>query len=63
MPDGLRQSSHYVSDGIYKHYYGIEGVSSTKLMYVAKNDDIYRDHHTDVYQNCHKLSPKRLIKK
>lgn len=42
VPDGLRQSSHYVSDGIYKHYYGIEGVSSTKLMYVAKNDDIYR---------------------
>ena len=23
VPDGLRQSSHYVSDGIYKHYYGI----------------------------------------
>ena len=42
VPDGLRQSSHYVSDGIYKYFYGIEGVSSTKLMYVAKNDDIYR---------------------
>ena len=42
LPDSIRQSSHYVSDGIYKHFYGIEGVSSTKLMYVAKNYDVHR---------------------
>ena len=42
LPDSVRQTSHYVSDGIYEFFYGIEGVSSTKLMYVAKNSDIYR---------------------
>ena len=42
LPDGIRQSSHYVSDGIYEFFFGIEGVSSTKLMYVMKNSDIHR---------------------
>ena len=42
MPDSLRQSSHYVSDGIYKYFYGIEGISSTKLMYVTRNSDTHK---------------------
>ena len=42
LPDGIRQSSHYVSDGIYEFFFGIEGISSTKLIYVTKNSDIYR---------------------
>ncbi len=42
LPDSVRQTSHYVSDGIYEFFYGIEGVASTKLMYVAKNSDVYR---------------------
>lgn len=42
LPDSLRQSSHYISDGIYKFFYGIEGISSTKLMYVTKNSNIHR---------------------
>ena len=42
LPDSLRQSSHYVSDGIYEFYYGIEGISSTKLMYVTKTANIHR---------------------
>ena len=42
IPDSVRQSSHYVSDGIYKHFYGIDGIASTKLMYVTKSSGIYR---------------------
>ena len=42
LPDSLRQSSHYVSDGIYKYFYGIEGISSTKLMYVTRNADTHK---------------------
>ena len=42
LPEGIRQSSHYVSDGIYEFFFGIEGVSSTKLMYVTKNSNIHR---------------------
>ena len=42
LPDSLRQSSHYVSDGIYKYFYGIEGISSTKLMYVTRNGDTHK---------------------
>ena len=42
LPDSLRQSSHYVSDGVYKFFYGIEGISSTKLMYVTKTSNIHR---------------------
>jgi TolB protein len=42
LPDSLRQSSHYVSDGIYEFFYGIEGISSTKLMYVIKTANIHR---------------------
>ena len=42
LPDNLRQSSHYVSDGVYKFFYGIEGISSTKLMYVTKTSNIHR---------------------
>ena len=42
LPDSLRQSSHYVSDGIYEFFYGIEGISSTKLMYVTKTANIHR---------------------
>ena len=42
LPDSIRQSSHYVSDGIYEFFFGIEGISSTKLIYVTKNSDIYR---------------------
>ena len=42
IPDSIRQSSHYVSDGIYKHFYGIDGIASTKLMYVTKSSGIYR---------------------
>ena len=42
LPDSLRQSSHYVSDGIYEFFNGIEGISSTKLMYVTKTANIHR---------------------
>ena len=42
LPDSLRQSSHYVSDGIYKYFYGIDGISSTKLMYVTRNADTHK---------------------
>ena len=42
LPDSLRQSSHYVSDGVYKYFYGIEGISSTKLMYVTRNADTHK---------------------
>ena len=42
LPDSLRQSSHYVSDGIYEFFYGIEGISSTRLMYVTKTANIHR---------------------
>ena len=42
LPDSLRQSSHYVSDGIYKYFYGIDGISSTKLMYVTRNSDTHK---------------------
>ena len=42
LPDSLRQSSHYVSDGIYKYFYGIEGISSTKIMYVTRNSDTHK---------------------
>ena len=42
LPDSIRQSSHYVSDGIYEFFFGIKGISATKLMYVTKNSDIYR---------------------
>ena len=42
LPDSLRQLSHYVSDGIYKYFYGIEGISSTKLMYVTRNSDTHK---------------------
>ena len=42
LPDSLRQSSHYVSDGIYKFFYGIEGISSTKLMYVTKTSNMHK---------------------
>ena len=42
LPDSLRQSSHYVSDGIYEYFYGIEGISSTKLMYVTRNADTHK---------------------
>ena len=42
LPESLRQSSHYVSDGVYKFFYGIEGISSTKLMYVTKTSNIHR---------------------
>jgi len=42
LPDSIRQSSHYVSDGIYEFFFGIKGISATRLMYVTKNSDIYR---------------------
>ena len=42
LPDSIRQSSHYISDGIYEFFFGIKGISATKLMYVTKNSDIYR---------------------
>ena len=42
LPDSLRQSSHYVSDGIYQYFYGIEGISSTKIMYVTRNRDTHK---------------------
>tara|TARA_B100000927_G_scaffold9505_1_gene7697 strand:- start:976 stop:2229 length:1254 start_codon:yes stop_codon:yes gene_type:complete len=42
LPDSLRQSSHYVSDGIYKFFYGIDGISSTRLMYVTRTSNIHR---------------------
>ena len=42
LPDSLRQTSHYISDGVYKYFYGIDGISSTKLMYVTKNLDTHK---------------------
>ena len=42
LPDSLRQTSHFVSDEIYKYFYGIDGVSATKLMYVTKSNNVHR---------------------
>jgi TolB protein len=46
LSSNLRQVSHYASDGIYEAITGIEGVASTKLLYVneisLKNEKSYR---------------------
>ena len=37
-----KDNLYNVSDGIYKFFYGIAGISSTKLMYVTKTSNIHR---------------------
>ena len=41
LPDSLRQSSHYVSDGVYKYFYGIEGISSTTILCMLREMRIH----------------------
>ena len=41
IPNKIRQLSHYISDGIYEEITGLQGVASTKILYVTelnKND-------------------------
>ena len=41
LSSNLRQVGHYASDGIYEAITGIEGVASTKLLYV--NEISFKD--------------------
>ena len=36
VPNKLRQLSHYISDGIYEEIPGLDGVASTRLLYVTE---------------------------
>jgi len=36
IPNKIRQLSHYISDGIYEEITGLQGVASTKLLYVTE---------------------------
>lgn len=39
IPNKNRQLAHYVSDGIYEEITGIQGIASTKILYVTQNKD------------------------
>ncbi|MDB2534743.1 Tol-Pal system beta propeller repeat protein TolB [Gammaproteobacteria bacterium] len=36
VPNKIRQLSHYISDGIYEEITGLQGVASTRLLYVTE---------------------------
>tara|TARA_X000000368_G_scaffold115177_1_gene89804 strand:- start:1161 stop:2417 length:1257 start_codon:yes stop_codon:yes gene_type:complete len=38
IPNKNRQLAHYISDGVYEEITGIEGVASTKILYVTEDD-------------------------
>ena len=40
VSNNVRQLSHYVSDGIYEAITGIQGVASTKILYVSQSNDV-----------------------
>ena len=40
VSNNVRQLSHYVSDGIYEAITGIQGVASTKILYVSQSNDL-----------------------
>ena len=40
VTNNVRQLSHYVSDGIYEAITGIQGVASTKILYVSQSNDV-----------------------
>ena len=40
VTNNVRQLSHYVSDGIYEAITGIQGVASTKILYVSQINDL-----------------------
>tara|TARA_X000000368_G_scaffold188917_2_gene148994 strand:+ start:899 stop:2155 length:1257 start_codon:yes stop_codon:yes gene_type:complete len=39
IPNKNRQLAHYISDGIYEEITGIQGIASTKILYVTQNKD------------------------
>ncbi|MDA9117483.1 Tol-Pal system beta propeller repeat protein TolB [Gammaproteobacteria bacterium] len=39
IPNKTRQLAHYVSDGIYEEITGLQGVASTKMLYVSEDND------------------------
>ena len=39
VTNNVRQLSHYVSDGIYEAITGIQGVASTKILYISQSSD------------------------
>ncbi len=41
IPNKNRQLGHYVSDGIYEEITGMKGISSTKILYVTENKNLY----------------------
>ena len=40
VSNNVRQLSHYISDGIYEAITGIQGVASTKILYVSQSNDL-----------------------
>ena len=40
VTNNVRQLSHYVSDGIYEAITGIQGVASTKILYVSQSNEV-----------------------
>ncbi len=38
IPNKNRQLAHYISDGVYEEITGIEGVATTKILYVTEDD-------------------------
>ena len=40
VTNNIRQLAHYVSDGIYEAITGIQGVASTKILYVSQSNDV-----------------------
>ena len=40
VTNNVRQLSHYVSDGIYEAITGIQGVASTKILYISQSSDL-----------------------
>ena len=40
VSNNVRQLSHYISDGIYEAITGLQGVASTKILYVSQSNDL-----------------------
>ena len=40
VTNNVRQLSHYVSDGIYEAITGIQGIASTKILYVSQSNEV-----------------------
>ena len=59
LPDSLRQSSHYVSDGIYKYFYGIEGIGKKSMASIITNNllNLHENNFNEISSN-----PLKIIK-